>query len=104
MADALSLMGAALLSVCGMGWFALAKAPHWQQVRGQAMPKTSHVRALYFLGSAALALSLVLCLVADHVSMASLVWVMLLTGAALVVTFTLAWRPRWLAFLVAWAG
>ena len=34
--------------------------------------------------------------------MAALVWVMALAAAALVVAFTLSWRPRWLAPLVAW--
>jgi hypothetical protein len=44
----------------------------------------------------------VLCLNADHVSMASLVWVMSLAASAMVVAFTLTWRPRALAWLVAW--
>jgi hypothetical protein len=30
--------------------------------------------------------------------------VMGMTGAALTVAFALAWRPRWLAPLVFWAG
>jgi hypothetical protein len=34
--------------------------------------------------------------------MAALVWVLTLTAAALTVAFTLAWRPRLLAPLVAW--
>jgi hypothetical protein len=104
MVDTLALVGAGLLSVCGMAWFALAKAPHWEQARREPMPKTVKVRTLHGLGSAALALSLALCLVADHASMASLVWVMLLTASALVVTFTLSWRPRWLGWLVGWAS
>ncbi len=32
--------------------------------------------------------------------MVALVWVMLLTVAAYLVTFTLAWRPRWLAIFL----
>jgi Protein of unknown function (DUF3325) len=31
--------------------------------------------------------------------MAALVWVMFLAASALLVAFTLAWRPRWLAWL-----
>lgn len=104
MANALSLVAALLLSYCGMAWFALAKAPHWEQARGAPMPKGKSTRALYILGAVALAASLALCLFVDHASMASLVWVMLLTGSALLVTFTLSWRPRWLAWLVAWAS
>ncbi len=102
MVETLSLVGAALLGFCGMAWFALAKAPHWEQARGERMPATARVQTLYWLGGVAQALSLALCLLADHVTMASLVWVMLLTASALAVTFTLSWRPRWLGWLVAW--
>lgn len=104
MVNALSLVAALLLSYCGMAWFALAKAPHWEQARGTPMPQGASTRILYVLGAVALAASLGLCLFVDHASMASLVWVMLLTGSALLVTFTLSWRPRWLAWLVAWAS
>lgn len=99
---ALFLVGAGLCSFCGMVWLALAKAPHWEQSHGAPMPKHVSPRVLHGFGALALAGSLALCLLSDHPSMASLVWVMLLTASALVVTFTLAWRPRWLAWLVAW--
>ena len=36
--------------------------------------------------------------------MAVLVWVMSLAAAALAGTLTLAWRPRWLAWVVPGAG
>lgn len=88
-------------SVIGFAWLALAMESHWSQVRG-----THHVpavRALRVLGVSALAASLALCLAADHPSMAALVWIMALTTGALVVTFTLSWRPRLLTPLVAWA-
>jgi hypothetical protein len=47
-------------------------------------------------------LSSLVCLRVDHICTASLVWVMLLAAAALVITFTLAYRSRTLAPLVAW--
>ena len=47
-------------------------------------------------------LALALCLRADHASMAVLVWVMTLSGAALLVAFLLAARPRWLRLLAPW--
>ena len=50
----------------------------------------------------ALLASLLLCLRADHASMAVLVWVMSLAAAALLVAFTLAWRPHWLRWF--WWG
>jgi len=54
------------------------------------------------LGAAAVALALVLCLGADHASIAVLVWAMTLSGAALAVAFALAWRPCWLRALAPW--
>ncbi len=56
------------------------------------------------LGSTALFVGLLLALAADHASMAVLVWVMALAGAALAVAFALAWRPRWLRWLAPWIG
>jgi hypothetical protein len=101
--DALKLVGALASSTAGMAWLALAMETHWRQVRGATLPGRGTVLALRVLGGAALALSLYLCARTDHISMASLVWVMALAPAALLVAFTLAWRPRLLAPLVAWA-
>jgi hypothetical protein len=96
------LTAALLASVLGFAWFALAMEPHWRQVRTDAPISRRAATVLRVLGAAALFGSLLLCLQVDHVSMASLVWVMSLAGAALIITFTLAWRPRTLAWLVAW--
>lgn len=101
---ALLLVVALSLCTLGMAWLALAMDVHWQQVRGgngTASPRV--VRVLRASGFAALLLSLLICLRADHASMAALVWVMALAGSALIVAFTLSWRPRWLAPLVFWA-
>jgi hypothetical protein len=93
-----------LLALAGMAWLALTLDGHWRQVRGAA-PLTPRGAALLRAGgAAALCASLWLCLRADHVTMAPLVWVMGMAGAALIVAFALAWRPRWLAPLVFWAG
>lgn len=93
---------ALLISIAGAGFLALSMDVHWAQVRADAHCPQQVARLLRVLGAACLAGSLVLCLRVDHVSMASLVWFMTLAGSALVVTFTLSWRPRWLAPLVAW--
>lgn len=97
MADAWLLFGALLSNVAGLSWLALAMDVHWRQVRDSRPRAASTVIVLRILGALALALSFFLCLRVDHVSMASLVWVMSLAAAALLVTFTLAWKPRWLA-------
>ena len=104
-----SLMKALLLTlalaVCtlGMAWLALAMEVHWQQVRGPGEPpRAGVVRALRVLGYGAIGTSLLICLRVDHATMAALVWVMAIAGAALAVAFTLSWRPGVLAPLVAW--
>ncbi len=106
MRDALLLALALASSILGMGWLALSLEPHWEQVRGPgaAAPPRRTVVALRWLGAAALSASLGLCLAVDHASMASLVWIMTLAGAALAVAFALAWGAHWLRPLVAWAG
>lgn len=98
----LLLAAALLLSTCGLGWLALAMDAHWQQVRGDPVAGRGTVRLLRALGAAALLLALGLCLQADHATMAVLVWVMALAGSALLIAFSLSWRPRWLRPLVAW--
>jgi hypothetical protein len=100
MAEPLLLAGSFALSVCGMAWLALALKPHWAQVRGSTPHSATTARNLRSAGAAALLLSLVGCLLADHASMASLVWVMNVSAAALIVAMTLAYRPGWLSWLV----
>lgn len=102
MADVLLRSIGFVLGVCGMGWLSLAMDPHWVQVRGGARLSRAAARALRALGAFALTASFALALWVDHGSMAPLVWVMMLTASALLVAMTLAFRPRWLSFLVAW--
>lgn len=102
MADAALLAAALGAATCGMAWLALAKKPHWTQVRGSTPLAPGSARTLQALGAAALVASWVLCLGADHATMASLVWIMTMTASALIVAFTLAYRPRWLSWLVCW--
>ncbi|WP_133490008.1 DUF3325 domain-containing protein [Alcanivorax sp. 24] len=101
MPENIMLSVALILSVAGMGWFALALDTHWKQVCGKQPRGQASSRVLRGLGGAALSLSLILCLKVDHPTMAALVWIMALAGAALIVAFTLSWRPHWLALLAA---
>ena len=87
------LAAAVLAGAAGMGWLALAMDVHWDQVRGKVEQPTP-VRRLRMLGTLALVASLLLCLTADHASMAVLVWIMVLAASALGVAMLLAWRPR----------
>lgn len=103
MPEALLLAVALTCNVIGLAWLALAMQVHWQQVVGQRALPARTATTLRALGVAGLAASIVFCLVADHASMASLVWIMSLAAAALMVAFTLTWRPRAFAPLVAWS-
>lgn len=102
MRNTLMLTAALFVCICGFAWLALAMDTHWRQVRADVPVSRRVVIILRLLGSVALFFSLWLCLQVDHASMASLVWVMSLAAAAMVVAFSLTWRPRVLAWLVAW--
>jgi hypothetical protein len=88
-----------LVSVAGTGWLALALDRHWRQVRETESPRAATRRRLRVLGGAALMTSLLVCFLANHASMAPLVWCMELAAAAFLVAMLLAWRPRWLVVL-----
>lgn len=100
MSETLSLILAAIATLAGMAWLALGMETHWEQVRGKdhALTRRRQV-VLRALGAAGLLLSLLLCLKADHASMAVLVWTMLLAGSAIGVAMVLTWYPRGLGAL-----
>lgn len=97
MVESLLLLLALLSCVCGMAWLALAMDVHWRQVVTAGTPASGMLR---LAGVVALLVSLGLCLLADHPSIAVLVWVMAMAGAAPGVALVLAWRPQWLKYLV----
>lgn len=91
------VLAAALASAgAGMAWLALAMDGHWEQVHGSAPRTAQRIKGLRIVGGGGLVASLLLCLLADHATMAALVWIMVLAAAVLVVAMTLAWRPGWL--------
>ncbi len=100
---AMLLSAALLVCVAGMACLALAMEVHWAQVRSGASLSSGGVWRLRVFGAVALGAGLLLCLAVDHASMAALVWVMALGLAALLVAFTLTWRPQWLR-VFAWVG
>jgi hypothetical protein len=104
MADSVLLAASFLCAVCGMAWLALAMETHWSQVRSHATYGAAAARRLRSFGTFALALSLVACLVADHASIAALVWVMTLSVSVFGVAMTLAYKPRLLSWLARVAG
>jgi hypothetical protein len=102
MVSALLLLLASVVTTLGMAWFALAKEPHWMQVRGHE-PLTQPMKStLRGLGATAIGASFFICMFADHPTMAVLVWIMLVAASALLVAFTLTWRASWLTFSIEW--
>ncbi|HVK99988.1 MAG TPA: DUF3325 domain-containing protein [Dongiaceae bacterium] len=93
------LVFAAIANVAGFAWLALAMNVHWQQIQGGPAPSHAQRIALRLLGITGLVGSAILCFLADRPSMAVLVWIMLLAGAAVLVALTLAWRPGLLRIL-----
>ncbi|MOA05525.1 hypothetical protein D3C78_1251270 [compost metagenome] len=98
------LTGAAMATVIGFAWLALAMNGHWHRVHGGKSPAPAVRISLRALGIAGLLASAVLCCIADHPSMAVLVWLMLLAGSVPLVALILAWRPRLLRVLWPWGG
>ncbi|WP_077033957.1 DUF3325 family protein [Pelomonas sp. KK5] len=101
--ESLLMLAALLCCLAGAVWLAASLEAHWQQLRASAAPGRRQARALRALGAAAWIVALLLCCRADHASMAVLVWVMSVSAASCAVAFVFAWKPRVLAWLLAWA-
>lgn len=85
MGDGILLVLALAAAIVGMTAFALANDVHWRQLLG-ARRQTPRMRvACKALGTVFLGLSLLLCAMADPLTMAILVWPMLLGIAAAIV-------------------
>lgn len=95
MPEVIYLALASLLSVLGMAWLALAMDVHWAQARCidlvDSKPPSRLLRAIACL---ALLMSLIACLLADRPSIAVLVWVMLMTAAAVLIAWGLSKSPQ----------
>ena len=94
MSDAVLVVLALLAAVAGMAAFALANETHWRQMLRERTQTGAARTACKLLGAALLALSFLLCALADPVSMAMLVWPMLLGVAAATVAACLTLKAR----------
>lgn len=94
MSDALLLILALAINLAAMGLLALAMPQHWQQCSRQTLSRQRQ-RQMRYGGGLGLLLALGLCLLADHPSMAALVWVMSQALAIILIALWLAGRtPR----------
>lgn len=102
MVEIICWFAAIFITLLGMSSLALSLPNHWRQVTGieTSLPSTYEQRGLRIFGYISLVVSLVLCLLADHPTMAVLVWIMLLALAAKGVAIILTWRQHWLKPLV----
>lgn len=100
MPDAVLLVLAVACSLLGAGWLALSFDVHRDQVAdARSRPVAARPGRLRFQGAIAWLAALLLCLAADHASIAVLAWVMSLSAASVLVAFVLAWRPGWLGWV-----
>lgn len=90
------MLAASLLSLVGFAWLALSQERHFEQVHGSPMPAGRRWGVQRGLGGAAIALALPLCVVGEGGGFGTLLWLVMISSAAMAVTFTLTWRPRWL--------
>ncbi|MCP1469627.1 hypothetical protein J3E64_001309 [Sphingobium sp. OAS761] len=94
MSDGALTFLAFLMSLVGMGTLALSIEAHWRQVMGNRVRPARSRRRLRLAGAALLAIAFLPCAAADPVSMAALVWPMLLTVAAATVAASLTLHAR----------
>ena len=94
MSDGALLFLALVVAVGGMACLALSLGAHWRQVFAELAQTRGAIRALRLAGAGMLGASFFLCTLADPVSMAALVWPMLLTVAAAIVAAGLTVQAR----------
>lgn len=91
---ALLLIAASLASYGGFACLALAMPCHWAEVSGQGIDVAPLRRWLRPLGFSMLGIAYALCVYRDGPSFGSLLWVVLISAAAIAVALTLTWQPR----------
>lgn len=85
---------ALLVSLLGMLVLALSLDVHWRQLWAQPLPKTTQLKTMRLAGFSSQLLCLLICLKADRPSMAVLVWCLLMTVTALMVSALLCYAPQ----------
>ncbi|WP_198972932.1 DUF3325 domain-containing protein [Xylophilus sp. ASV27] len=99
MREALLTLLAAALAYAGFALWALSQQRHVGAVLGTHDDVPVRTAALRISGSILLLAALALCLRGHGPGLGSVVWMVLISVAAIAVAFTLAWRARWLRHL-----
>ncbi len=85
MSDGVLLFLALVVAVGGMGCFALSIGAHWRRLFADLTQTRGAAVGLRLTGALLLVVSFLICTLANPVSMAALVWPMLLTVAVIIV-------------------
>lgn len=94
MTPTLWLIAASLASYSGFACLALAMPRHGAAARGQKTGVMLHRRRLRACGFLMLGIAYALCVYCDGPGFGSLLWVVLISEAAVAVALTLAWHPQ----------
>lgn len=98
MADLLATFGALVMCCTGCALLALSQREHWSAAGGLLPYPSPHaVRTARVIAFVLLAGTLAPCIAWHGAGFGLLLWVLLLATGGLATTFTLAWRPHWLA-------
>lgn len=86
-----------LTTFAGIAWLILSLPAQWRQVHACRQLTPYAMLTLRMLGALALPLSLALFRQGGHISLATLIWVLVIATTASFVRAILSWRPGWLA-------
>ncbi|CAD2226264.1 conserved membrane hypothetical protein [Pseudoalteromonas sp. 3J6] len=95
----IGLIASFVCAYVGLSCWAISQTQHWRTVIGGPFPSQEMVRTQRFFGMVMVALSLIIALFNDGFSFGALVWVLILSLAAILVAFSLVWCPSLLSYI-----
>lgn len=99
MHEALCMLAAAVLALLGFALLALSQERHFETVYAAPLPATHLCSAQRGAGFTLICISLPVCVASQGPGLGGLLWLVLISAAAMAVAFTLTWRPMWLRVL-----
>lgn len=96
MREVLLMLAAWVVLLLGMALLALSQERHRDRIFISNRPAALDIRAQRATAFIATGLGLPACIASQGASFGSLLWLLLLSAAALAVALTLTWRPQWL--------
>lgn len=102
MRDATLLFASFAVSWLGFALLALSQSRHRAALAAPHAPSSWRLARQRGAGALLLAMALVPAWLRDEPGFGTVLWALLLSLAAVTVTFVLAWRPHWLAPFARW--